>query len=69
MIWGDIITNITGTSKRRVDLVFGIGYSDDMAKAQKILEDILAGHELILKDPKIIRAPFFEGYTQHRCHQ
>jgi len=51
MIWGDIITNITGTSKRRVDLVFGIGYGDDIAKAQKILEDILAGHESILKDP------------------
>ena len=51
MIWGDIITNITGTSKRRVDLVFGIGYSDDIANAQKILEDLLAGHESILKDP------------------
>jgi small conductance mechanosensitive channel len=51
MIWGGIITNITGTSKRRVDLVFGIGYSDDMAKAQKVLEEILANHEAILKDP------------------
>jgi small conductance mechanosensitive channel len=51
MIWGDIITNITGTSKRRVDLVFGIGYSDDMAKAQAILEDILTNHESVLKDP------------------
>jgi small conductance mechanosensitive channel len=51
MIWGDIITNITGTSRRRVDLVFGIGYSDDIAKAQKIMEDILAGHESVLKDP------------------
>jgi small conductance mechanosensitive channel len=51
MIWGDIITNITGTSKRRVDLVFGIGYSDDLAKAQKVLEEILANHEAILKDP------------------
>ncbi len=51
MIWGDIITNITGTSKRRVDMVFGIGYSDDIAKAQKILEEILANHEAILKDP------------------
>jgi len=51
MIWGDIITNITGTSKRRVDLVFGIGYGDDIAKAQKIMEDILASHESILKDP------------------
>jgi small conductance mechanosensitive channel len=52
MIWGDIITNITGTSKRRVDFVFGIGYSDDIAKAQKILEDILANNESILKDPE-----------------
>ena len=52
MIWGDIVTNVTGTSKRRVDMVFGIGYSDDIAKAQKILEEILANHEAILKDPE-----------------
>jgi small conductance mechanosensitive channel len=52
MIWGDIITNITGTSKRRVDMVFGIGYSDNIAKAQKILEEILENHEEILKDPE-----------------
>jgi small conductance mechanosensitive channel len=32
--------------------VFGIGYSDDIAKAQKILEDILENNEFILKDPK-----------------
>jgi small conductance mechanosensitive channel len=32
-------------------MVFGIGYSDDIAKAQKILEEILANHEAILKDP------------------
>jgi small conductance mechanosensitive channel len=51
MIWGDIITNITGTSKRRIDLVFGISYNDNIAKAQKILEDILASHESVLKDP------------------
>jgi len=51
MIWGGIITNITGTSKRRVDMVFGIGYSDDIAKAQEVLEEILANHEAILKDP------------------
>ena len=52
MIWGDIITNITGTSKRRIDLVFGISYNDNIAKAQKILEDILASHESVLKDPQ-----------------
>jgi len=52
MVWGDIITNVTGTSKRRVDLVFGIGYGDDIAKAQALLEDILANHDAILKDPE-----------------
>ncbi|NIQ88867.1 MAG: mechanosensitive ion channel family protein, partial [Deltaproteobacteria bacterium] len=51
-IWGDIVTNVTGTRQRRVDMVFGIGYSDDIAKAQKILEEILANHEAVLKDPE-----------------
>ena len=51
-IWGDIVTNVTGTSQRRVDMVFGIGYSDDIARAQKILEEILENHEAILKDPE-----------------
>jgi small conductance mechanosensitive channel len=54
MIWGDKITNVTGTDKRRVDMVFGIGYSDDMAKAQKILEEILVKHKAVLKDPEPI---------------
>jgi small conductance mechanosensitive channel len=52
MIWGDKITNVTGTDQRRVDMVFGIGYSDNIAKAQRILEDILLKHQAILKDPE-----------------
>jgi small conductance mechanosensitive channel len=52
MIWGDKIVNITGSDIRRVDMVFGIGYGDDIAKAQKILEEILRNHEAILKDPE-----------------
>ncbi|MFQ5644368.1 MAG: mechanosensitive ion channel domain-containing protein [Thiogranum sp.] len=51
-VWGQAITNVTGTSTRRVDLVFGIGYSDDMEKAQGILEDVVSKHEKILKDPE-----------------
>jgi small conductance mechanosensitive channel len=54
MIWGDKIINITGSDLRRVDMVFGIGYSDDIAKAQSILEDILLKHEAVLKDPEPI---------------
>ena len=54
MIWGDKIINITGSDIRRVDMVFGIGYSDDIAKAQQILEEILLNHEAILKEPEAV---------------
>ncbi|MBE9567499.1 MAG: mechanosensitive ion channel [Proteobacteria bacterium] len=51
-VWGDVIVNITGITRRRIDLVFGIGYNDDIDKAQKIMQDIVDDHELILKDPE-----------------
>jgi small conductance mechanosensitive channel len=51
-IWGGVITNATGTYQRRIDMIFGIGYADDTDKAQAILEDIVASHELVLKDPE-----------------
>ena len=50
-IWGDVITNVTGNDTRRVDMVFGIGYEDDIAKAQSILERVVAEHPLTLDDP------------------
>jgi len=53
-VWGDVITNITGITQRRVDMVFGIGYNDDIDKTQKILEDIVSGHELVLKEPAAV---------------
>lgn len=53
-VWGDIITNITGITERRVDLVFGIGYSDDIDKAQKILEEVVNEHALVLKQPEVV---------------
>ncbi len=53
-VWGDVIINVTGITQRRVDLVFGIGYSDDIDKTQKILEEIVSGHELVLKEPESI---------------
>jgi small conductance mechanosensitive channel len=53
-VWGDVITNITGITERRIDLVFGIGYSDDIDKVQKILEEIVNGHELVLKQPEAV---------------
>jgi small conductance mechanosensitive channel len=51
-VWGSIITNVTVSPVRRVDMVFGIGYGDDMEKAQKILERVVSEHKLILDDPQ-----------------
>ncbi|MCH7226800.1 mechanosensitive ion channel domain-containing protein [Haloferula sp. A504] len=51
-VWGQTITNITGADQRRVDMVFGIDYGDDVDKAQAILEKIVAEHELVLDDPE-----------------
>jgi small conductance mechanosensitive channel len=50
-IWGNVITNVTGSPQRRVDFTFGIGYDDDVDKAASVLEDILTSHKLVLKDP------------------
>jgi small conductance mechanosensitive channel len=50
-IYSGTITNYSANETRRVDLVFGIGYGDDMRKAKEIMEDIVAKHELILADP------------------
>lgn len=53
-IWGDIIKNITHERVRRVDMVFGIGYSDDITLAETVLADIVESHELVLKNPETI---------------
>lgn len=50
-IGGDTITNATASDTRRIDMTFGIGYGDDVDKAQEILERIVTGHPLVLKDP------------------
>lgn len=52
-IYGGSITNITTRDTRRIDLVIGIGYDDDIAKAKKSLEDIIANNNAILKDPAV----------------
>ena len=51
-IWGDTIKNITHERVRRVDMVFGIGYGDDVEKTEKVLEAILADHPMVLRSPE-----------------
>jgi small conductance mechanosensitive channel len=51
-IWGDVIKNVTKQKVRRVDLEFGIGYADDIGKAEEILAAAAADHPLVLHKPE-----------------
>ncbi len=48
---GGIITNFSIKDTRRVDMEFGIGYSDDIDKARSVILEILSSDSRILKDP------------------
>ncbi|MFC1789174.1 mechanosensitive ion channel family protein, partial [Thermodesulfobacteriota bacterium] len=48
---GDNIVNYSAKGTRRVDLVFGIGYGDDIDKARKIITDVIENDARVLKDP------------------
>ena len=50
-IYGGTITNNSRRDTRRVDMVFGIGYDDDLLKAKDIIKKILSEDERILADP------------------
>ncbi len=51
-VWGNVITNVTASPTRRVDLTFGISYDDSIEKAQEVLERVTLAHPLVLKDPE-----------------
>jgi len=51
-LFGGTITNFSARDTRRVDMVFGIGYDDDIRKAKEIIRSILDEDERILKDPE-----------------
>ena len=51
-IWGDVIKNVTAQTERRVDMVFGIGYADDIPHAERVLREIVEAHEKVLDDPE-----------------
>ncbi|MDA3917355.1 MAG: mechanosensitive ion channel [Deltaproteobacteria bacterium] len=50
-ITSGVITNVTANDNRRVDLVIGIGYDDDIVKAKGILEAIIKKEERVLENP------------------
>lgn len=55
-IIGGNIVNYSAKDTRRVDMVFGIGYDDDIKKAKDILMKLIEEDERILKDPEPVVA-------------
>ncbi|MBF0289621.1 MAG: mechanosensitive ion channel [SAR324 cluster bacterium] len=49
---GDNIVNYSTTGTMRVDMVFGIGYGDDIKKAKEVLTNIVKQDERVLKEPE-----------------
>jgi small conductance mechanosensitive channel len=50
-VTSDNIKNYTANRTRRVDLVIGVSYGDDLRKAQEVMERVLANDARVLKDP------------------
>ena len=53
-IWGNIIINASASNERRVDMLFGIGYGDDIDHAIEVLEEIVSAHPLTLAEPETV---------------
>jgi len=50
-VTGNNVLNYTVNGTRRVDMVVGVSYGDDLKKAQQVIEGVLAEDSRILKDP------------------
>ncbi|MDI6400476.1 mechanosensitive ion channel [Balneolaceae bacterium ANBcel3] len=51
-IWGAEIMNFSRNETRRVDMVFGISYTDDIDKAIRLIKEELSAEERVLKEPE-----------------
>ena len=50
-ITSDSIVNYTAKEMRRIDLVAGVSYDDDLDRTRQVLEEVLSADERILSDP------------------
>ena len=51
-VWGSIITNVTASETRRVDLVFGISYDDSIEEAERVIRRTVEAHSLVFAEPE-----------------
>ena len=50
-IMGSIITNYSSNETRRIDMVVGVSYDDNLDQVRSTLEELIAAEERIMKDP------------------
>ena len=55
-IYGGTIVNVSAKPTRRIDMVFGIGYGDDMKQARQLMLDVINADERVLQDPAVVIA-------------
>lgn len=51
-IYSSNIINYSKRPTRRIDLIFGIGYEDDLRQARDVITQLIQADERILKDPE-----------------
>ena len=51
MIYQSAITNFSAMENRRLDMVFGVGYDDDLKVVARVLEKICSAHPKVLDEP------------------
>lgn len=55
-IMGSIITNNSANDTRRVDMVIGVSYEDDIDRVRATIKELIAADERILSDPECLIA-------------
>ncbi|MEM9254609.1 MAG: mechanosensitive ion channel family protein [Pseudomonadota bacterium] len=53
-IWGDVIKNVTAQHVRRVDMMFRVGYGEDIQRVEQLLDEVVHQNELVLNKPEPI---------------
>jgi small conductance mechanosensitive channel len=51
-VWGKPIKNYTANDTRRIDMVIGVGYDDDLSLAKQTIERVVQADERVLSDPE-----------------
>jgi small conductance mechanosensitive channel len=51
LIYGATITNFSAESTRRIDLLIGISYNDDIGRAKALIQGVISQDTRILKEP------------------